>query len=146
MLIASDYYATSEYMKGVEIQNFGEIEKCDEIINIYEQSPVQKSIRSYEETYYPRNQDALERETDINVLRTELFLDAECELKKNIDASVFYLEAPTGSGKSNTAMNLSFTFMSRMKIFEKYFIFIRSTRLWNKTWTLSIKCLGKIKR
>ena len=54
MLIASDYYATSEYMKGVEIQNFGEIEKCDEIINIYEQSPVQKSIRSYEETYYPR--------------------------------------------------------------------------------------------
>ena len=53
MLIASDYYATSEYMKGVEIQNFGEIEQYDEIINIYEQSPVQKSIRSYEETYYP---------------------------------------------------------------------------------------------
>lgn len=121
MLIASDYYATSEYMKGVEIQNFGEIEKCDEIINIYEQSPVQKSIRSYEETYYPRNQDALERETDINVLRTELFLDAECELKKNIDASVFYLEAPTGSGKSNTAMNLSFTFMKQNEDIRKIF-------------------------
>ena len=42
VLIASDYYATSEYMKGVEIQNFGEIEKCDEIINIYEQSPVRE--------------------------------------------------------------------------------------------------------
>lgn len=121
MLIASDYYATSEYMKGVEIQNFGEIEKCDEIINIYEQSPVQKSIRSYEETYYPRNQEALERETDINVLRTELFLDAECELKKNIDASVFYLEAPTGSGKSNTAMNLSFTFMKQNEDIRKIF-------------------------
>ena len=121
MLIASDYYATSEYMKGVEIQNFGEIEKCDEIINIYEQSPVQKSIRSYEETYYPRNQDALERETDINVLRIELFLDAECELKKNIDASVFYLEAPTGSGKSNTAMNLSFTFMKQNEDIRKIF-------------------------
>ena len=121
MLIASDYYATSEYMKGVEIQNFGEIEKCDQIINIYEQSSVQKNIRSYEETYYPRNQEALERETDINVLRTELFLDAECELKKNIDASVFYLEAPTGSGKSNTAMNLSFTFMKQNEDIRKIF-------------------------
>ena len=121
MLIASDYYATSEYMKGVEIQNFGEIEKCDKIINIYEQSPVQKSIRSYEETYYPRNQEALGRETDINVLRTELFLDAECELKKNIDASVFYLEAPTGSGKSNTAMDLSFTFMKQNEDIRKIF-------------------------
>ena len=47
-------------MKGVEIQNFGEIEKCDEIINIYEQEPYSgKSIRSYEETYYPRNENTM---------------------------------------------------------------------------------------
>ena len=121
MLIASDYYATSEYMKGVEIQNFGEIEKYDEIINIYEQGTVQRSIRGYKKTYYPKNQEELARETDINVLRTELFLDAECELKKNMDASVFYLEAPTGSGKSNTAMNLSFTFMKQNEDIRKIF-------------------------
>ena len=61
---------------------------------------------------------------DINVLRTELFLDAECELKKNMDASVFYLEAPTGSGKSNTAMNLSFTFMKQNEEYPKNILYL----------------------
>ena len=49
MLVASDYYATSEYMKGVEIKNFGELEKCEKIIDIYENSFVQKSIRNYQQ-------------------------------------------------------------------------------------------------
>lgn len=121
ILIASDYYATSEYMKGVEIRNFGEIEKGDEIINIYEQGVVQKNIRNYEANNYPKSEENLKGEMDINVLRTEMFLDAERELKKNMDASVFYLEAPTGSGKSNTAMNLSFAIMKENEEIRKIF-------------------------
>ena len=45
---------------------------------------------------------------DINVLRSELYLDAETKLLDNLEENLFYLEAPTGSGKSNTAFNLSF--------------------------------------
>lgn len=120
-LVVSDYYATSEYMKGIEIQDLGDVSNCDEVINLYEESPVQKSIRSYEKKYYPKEKEALAEETDINVLRTELFLDAENRLKKNIDANIFYLEAPTGSGKSNTAMNLSLMFMKQNKDIRKIF-------------------------
>ena len=35
---------------------------------------------------------------------------------------MFYLEAPTGSGKSNTAMNLSFKLMSLNKDLCKIFL------------------------
>lgn len=121
ILLASDYYATSEYMKGVEIKDFGEVDKCSEIINIYEQGDVQKSIRNYEKTNYHQSSKSLKDEKDINILRTEMFLDAEYELKKNMDASVFYLEAPTGSGKSNTAMNLSFKLMEQNEYIRKIF-------------------------
>lgn len=121
MLVASDYYATSEYMKGVEIKNFGELEKCEKIIDIYENSFVQKSIRNYQQEHYPKEQLELKQEQDINILRTEMFLDAENELKRNINDSIFYLEAPTGSGKSNTAMNLSFELMKQDKNIQKIF-------------------------
>ena len=48
----------------------------------------------------------------MNELRSELFLDAEKELNKHLDNELFFLEAPTGSGKSNTALQLSFHLMS----------------------------------
>ena len=43
-----------------------------------------------------------------NNLRSEIFLEAEQALKNNWENYIFFLEAPTGSGKSNTSMNLSF--------------------------------------
>lgn len=120
--------AISSILKRLELTNkqrdllMGE--KCQMVrsnreLLLEDRSFYQVGMEYYE--FEDRNQEALERETDINVLRTELFLDAECELKKNIDASVFYLEAPTGSGKSNTAMNLSFTFMKQNEDIRKIF-------------------------
>ena len=57
----------------------------------------------------------------INVLRTEMFLETEYNLKKNIDSKIFYLEAPTGSGKSNTAFNLSFQLLKKSDYCKKIF-------------------------
>src|SRR5699024_4151305 len=63
-----------------------------------------------------------EGENNINILRNELFLETEKVLKENRDEAVFFLEAPTGSGKSNTAMNLSFEFLKdeKQKLFYVY--------------------------
>ena len=66
----------------------------------------------------------------MNELRSELFLDAEKELNKHLDNELFFLEAPTGSGKSNTALQLSFHLMVNME--RSYFIFIHLIRLLNK--------------
>ena len=43
---------------------------------------------------------------------------------KNIDNNIFYLEAPTGSGKSNVSLNLSFKLLEKNPILKKiYYIY-----------------------
>lgn len=121
LLTAADYYATSEFMSGVEVKEFGEITRCQQLVRAYESGQVQQMIRNYQKETYPMEREAFDKVGDINILRTEMFLDAECELKKNMDKHLFYLEAPTGSGKSNTAMNLSFTLMNSNEYIQKIF-------------------------
>lgn len=121
LLVAADYYATTEYMKGIELVDFGELNSYEELSKIYDGMDVQKSIREYEVTKYPKSKDEWDKEDDINVLRTEMFLDSEKTLKQNLDKSIFYLEAPTGSGKSNAAMNLSLTLMKEVDNINKIF-------------------------
>ena len=53
-----------------------------------------------------------------------MYLDAENELSDNIDKNIFYLEAPTGSGKSNTSMNLSFNLVKQCADINKIFYII----------------------
>lgn len=120
ILIACDFYATSEFMNGIEIKELGSINNIDDFYNEYKKSDIYNIIRKYEKLEYHKNND-LTNIKDINILRDELFLDAEKELVKNIDKNIFYLEAPTGSGKSNTANNLAFKLLELDKIKRKIF-------------------------
>lgn len=119
LLVASDYYATTEFVSGWKCTDFGNLNLCNKIRMVYENTAISKSIRNYEKLSYP-NLTGLEEAT-INELRTELFLDAERVLKDNLEKEIFYLEAPTGSGKSNTAFNLSFTLMQKEPVIHKLF-------------------------
>jgi len=115
LLIASDYYATSEYSDEFVMESHGTIDNIKQIIDSYEKSEVVQSIRNYEKIKIEKglkdNKKDLEewwKEKDINILKSELFLDAEKMLERYKEQHMFYLEAPTGIGKSNTALNLSF--------------------------------------
>lgn len=133
LLVAADYYATSEFMNGYENNDYGNVNNIDNIINEYENNDVQKSIRNYEknikrldeEQLAKVNKDTVIGNIMINVLRTEMFLETEYNLKNNIDSKIFYLEAPTGSGKSNTAFNLSFQLLKNRTIAKRFFMYIR---------------------
>ena len=57
----------------------------------------------------------------INDLRTEMFLDSEKTLKEHMNDHLFYLEEPTGAGKSNTALNLSFQIVKSGRDINKIF-------------------------
>lgn len=107
MLVAADYYATSKFMSGVKIESFGEMDKLSEFVQVYNQTNVNRVLREYEAKSYPMDLERLKEEKQINVLRNEIFLDAEKELLNEADKNIFYLEAPTGSGKSNISINLS---------------------------------------
>ncbi len=124
MLVAADYYATSEFDSDVEIQDFGELNDMIGIFQIYQKTDVNQFIRKYEKESYPLKAEDLKKETNINVLRDEIFLDAERQLLKEKEKNIFYLEAPTGSGKSNISMNLSFRLaMSDQQLKKIYYIY-----------------------
>ncbi|MFR3343940.1 MAG: DEAD/DEAH box helicase family protein, partial [Anaerobutyricum sp.] len=75
-----------------------------------------------------------------NDLRTEMFLDAENTLKEHINDHIFYLEEPTGAGKSNTALNLSFQIIKKVKNINKIFYIYPFNTLVDQ----NIENLGKI--
>ncbi|WP_332830116.1 CRISPR-associated helicase Cas3' [Clostridium perfringens] len=123
ILIACDYYSTSEYMNGTKIKDIGTISDINKFYETFKRGEIYKFIREYEKNEYGKEEDFSKVE-NINVLRNEMFLDAERELLKNIDKNIFYLEAPTGSGKSNVANNLAFKIIendpTKNKIFYVY--------------------------
>ena len=140
ILLASDFYATSEYQNGVKIQNLGDIDEIAVWRKIYEETPLLKNIRMYQQTNYPQNETALQAEKDINNLRSEIFCEAEAKLLQNAKQNIFYLEAPTGSGKSNTAINLSFQLMKQDARLKKIFYIYPFNTLVDQ----NIECLNKI--
>lgn len=120
LLLSTDYYATSHFMNGEEVNDFGEIKDIEKFYKSFKDTNIYKSIREYEKYNYGKTND-FKNANNINVLRNELFLDAEKTMLDNIDKSIFYLEAPTGSGKSNVAFNLSFKMVEEFKDINKIF-------------------------
>lgn len=98
MIVACDYYATYHYHTQEEV-DLGNIENIDQVIKIYQNYKVYQSIERYNKMG--------EADSEINRLRCEIFNEAEQNLKKNINSNIFYLEAPTGSGKTNISINLA---------------------------------------
>jgi len=91
-LIASDYYATIDYMAGVQIENFG-------LFDAKKKEDAKNALDSFI-SRFPEPKG-------INILRHEMFLESQQTLLENIDDHIFYLEAPTGSGKTITSINLA---------------------------------------
>lgn len=119
LLVASDYYATSEFMKGHSFDIVGQGLCIKDYQLQYEKYDILKSIRSYEHRCFPQNHNW--DQLSINELRSELFLEVEQNLLNHPDNYIYYLEAPTGSGKTNVGMNLSFHLMEgREKLFYIY--------------------------
>ena len=106
LLVSSDYYATSEYMANLKIDSFGTFTN-DGKKKI--QNRFYKFLESFGE---PKG---------INKLRVEIFKEAEDNLLKNFDKNIFYLEAPTGSGKTITSINLALKLLSSNERLNKLF-------------------------
>lgn len=121
LLLASDFYATSEFVSDSIIGNYGDINNMEKIYSSYKDTEIHKQIRDYEKKYYLKSNKEYK---DINSLRNELFLEAEKSLlENNKNNNIFFLEAPTGSGKSNIGFNLSFKLMEESNIRKIYYIY-----------------------
>lgn len=115
VLVSCDYYATSEYDNSIQMSAFGTIENT-EFVAQYEQSERVKQIRRL------NPESCVDDKKDINILRNRMFYEAEQTLLKNKDTNIAFIEAPTGAGKSNLAMNCSLKLLDKNinKIFYVY--------------------------
>ncbi len=121
LLLASDYYATTEFKNQKEVNELGEINDVEEFYQSLKASKTYQNIRSYEAKEYNKEKKTFIDIKDINVLRNELFLDAERSFLNHRDKKIFYLEAPTGAGKSLVSLNLAFKMVEEDTHINKVF-------------------------
>lgn len=108
LLTASDYLATTHYMNqwAEPLSDFGTI-KDDLRQRIIQNVRISKeynktvfdSIDNYQFTY-PQEQS----NENLNILRKELSIEVIQNIRRNASEKVFYIEAPTGGGKTNLSM------------------------------------------
>lgn len=107
LIIAADHLATSEYY-GVSYKkvDFKFITNIDRLISHFEK----KQTEFFQNKLSP-----------INILRRRIFEEAEENLVNNLNKRIFYLEAPTGSGKTNTSINLALKLIKGCESINKIF-------------------------
>ncbi|PFJ28965.1 CRISPR-associated helicase/endonuclease Cas3 [Bacillus thuringiensis] len=101
-MVHCDFKATYAFFKGEKPNSYYLNQKDTKaLLNKYQSTPIYKGIKTYSKD------DTFFEHAPINALRSDIFLEVEREIKTNSHEQLFYLEAPTGSGKTNNAIHLS---------------------------------------
>ncbi len=114
LLTASDYLATNEYMNQSPLCDFGTLskERIEEIYHYITHSEwlnetegkknynkiIFEKIEDYE-LVNPRKPNG----ENLNILRTEIAIEVIRNVRLNANSNLFYIEAPTGGGKTNVS-------------------------------------------
>lgn len=112
LLVSSDYYATFDYQTDIEINDFGLFSAKDK-----------KKFTEVFQNYYKKLTPENKKISELNQLRKDIFDEAEKKLLQNLDKSVFYLEAPTGSGKTLTSINLALQLLNKTEANKIFYVF-----------------------
>lgn len=116
LLTASDYLATHHYMNNSEIDEFGILSKSKiEEIFLYvtqnEWLDKSKSEKNYNRQTYQKLNEGFSPEKpqnisgqNLNKLRQAMAFEVIQNIHGNLDENLFYIEAPTGGGKTNLSL------------------------------------------
>lgn len=115
LLVSSDFYATSEYSSGKPIDNLNLLTNIDEYISVFNATEIYKGIKLHQES------GKIFAKNNINYYRSEMFIEAEQNLEKNMKENILFLEAPTGSGKTITSINLALKLLEKNRELNKIF-------------------------
>ena len=114
-LVACDFYATYTFDTGAK-------PKFNYFNGEYDVQPLIQALRS---TEMYQNVGLLSQHPDTNLLppidklRSQLFLETQQELEEREETSIFYLQAPTGAGKTFISLNLSLQLLNKNKGLNK---------------------------
>jgi CRISPR-associated endonuclease/helicase Cas3 len=102
-MVACDFYATFNFDTGTapQFQYFGCEHALRPLIDAFHNTAIYRGVQAY------RDDAQSDDIQPINKLRSTLFLETETQLLRNLRQHLYYLEAPTGSGKTNMSINLA---------------------------------------
>lgn len=146
LLTASDYLATNEYMNTFSIENFGILNR-DRIDILYDFVTQEEWIDKAKEkkNFNKKTYDEL-NELDLNIkpteanfvnlnfLRQQMATEAIRNLRRKSKHNLFFLEAPTGGGKTNISMLLTLELLKANKELNKVFYVFPFTTLIDQTF------------
>ena len=137
LLVSADFYATYEYSSGNSVENFNLLTNVDKYIDYFHKTEVYQGIKKHKQTrdFFDKN--------NINYYRSEMFLEAEKNLEINMNKNIFFLEAPTGSGKTITSVNLALTFLEKDKRLNKIFYIFPFNTLVEQTYNSLTEIFNK---
>lgn len=149
LLTAADYYATAHYMnnwKGL-FKDFGVIKQELRERIIYNactlQSYNQNTYNSLEELLQKDEQNLIEPSPDnLNELRAKMAAEVITTIRKQAQDNLFYLEAPTGGGKTNMSMLAIAELLKANPTLNKVFYVFPFTSLITQTYTAIAETLG----
>ena len=139
LLTASDFYATNEFMTKIEINEFGTLNKPEKE-SLFERF---KTVKPYNNELYAKLEHyqsiPFEKLTErnnrnLNILRQKLTAEMISNLRKHSANRCFYLEAPTGAGKTNLSLAFATELMNVDSSLNKVFYVFPFTTLITQTF------------
>ncbi|MDD4001133.1 MAG: CRISPR-associated endonuclease Cas3'', partial [Bacilli bacterium] len=129
LLTASDYLATHEYMNGgqnSQIMDFGVLNNRERNKEIYKHlTGFKYNANIYEElaTHKLSFPNTRSKE-NLNFLRKQMAIEVINQIKLNSKKNLFYLEAPTGGGKTNfSALVIGELLMTNPELNKVFYVF-----------------------
>lgn len=139
LLTASDFYATNEFITKIEIKEFGTLSKPKKeklIERFITVKPYNKDLYAKLEHYQsiPFEKLTDQNNQNLNILRQKLIAEMISNLRKHSADKCFYLEAPTGAGKTNLSLAFATELMNVDSSLNKVFYVFPFTTLITQTF------------
>lgn len=149
ILTASDYLATSHYMNGWKKVNIDVGVITDDIRNkiirnAHTSQPYNVEIFKSLNEREPLHDNTLNvcSNHNLNVLRRNLAVEVITGIRENLQKRLFYIEAPTGGGKTNASLLAMEELLSNDKTIKKVFYVFPFTTLITQTYSSVKRTLG----
>ncbi|WP_026474894.1 CRISPR-associated helicase/endonuclease Cas3 [Alkaliflexus imshenetskii] len=147
LLTACDYYATNDYMADMQVDDFGVLnnELKEKITtNFYSTKSYNKELfERFEEFQNKPFTELQERNrANLNFLRQKLNAEVISSLKQNSDSHWYYIEAPTGAGKTNLSLACITELLKTDKSLNKIFYVFPFTTLITQTFQAIQETIG----
>lgn len=146
LLTASDYYATNEYMNDLLVEEFGIMnnEFKRTIIQNFQTFNYNKKLfegmDDFAKLTFSKVQERCK--DNLNLLRQKLTIEVIDSVKRNANRHLFYLEAPTGAGKTNLSLAFATELLIADSALNKIFYVFPFTTLITQTFNAIKETLG----